>query len=172
MSSTQSRTNDRRRPASPVNHWIVHHACAGSEAGWPGPDEDRPLDLGGYQQADAVRRLLANEHPTALIASPTVRCRATLEPLGVATGLAVHDNAVLAAPTTSYAVLELMAALPPGAVLCTHGEVMHPLLELLRTIGLRIDGNSTDEQLLGDGAVWCLDPIANVLRLSAPLSER
>ena len=150
---------------------MVHHACAGSETEWPGPDEDRPLDLGGHQQAEFVRRLLTDERPTSLIASPTVRCRATLEPLGLASRRDVHDSAVLAAPTTSHAVLELMHSLHPRAVICTHREVLRDLLELLRAIGVRIDANTTDEQLLRNGVVWSLDLTANVLDWSAPLAD-
>ncbi len=44
-----------------------------------------------------------------------------------------------------------------GAVLCTHGEAMEPLLEVLRSQGTSIVADRTDDDwLLGKGTAWSL----------------
>jgi 8-oxo-dGTP diphosphatase len=62
--------------------YLVRHAHAGSQKRWPGPDHDRPLSLRGKEQT--IGLLVSHrDHPvTRILASPAVRCRHTVLPLG------------------------------------------------------------------------------------------
>ncbi|HEX7132269.1 MAG TPA: histidine phosphatase family protein [Iamia sp.] len=138
---------------------MVRHACAGHKGDWAGgPDDERPLDPAGRQQAEALAEILAAEGPTRLVASPTRRCLDTLAPLGETLGLVIETEPALR-ETTGVGLVRLLAAdACAGAAVCTHGEVMEPALALLRTAGLEVVDDVSDEDLLLKGAAWRLDP--------------
>lgn len=144
---------------------LVRHGCAGDKHDWPGPDAERPLDAAGVAQAQALADLLADRPIRRLLSSPTARCRQTVEPLAHRLGLPVEDHDALR-PDATRAELdgllaEVRAAAPAdGAdvVLCTHGELMRPLLDDLRTADATIDtaAAADDDHLLAKGTGWHL----------------
>jgi 8-oxo-dGTP diphosphatase len=140
------------------SRWVVRHACAGHKEDWDGEDDARPLDPAGVEQAAALASLLAESSPAALRSSPPERCVATLRPLGAALGLPVTPDARLRSATGAELVALLADPASAGAVLCTHGEVMEPALPHLRAVGLEIDGDPGDDDLLLKGAAWRLEP--------------
>jgi phosphohistidine phosphatase SixA len=153
--------------------WLVRHACAGHKEQWHGDyDDERPLDAAGEQQARALTAELAPLRPSRLITSPARRCRQTLAPLAKRLGLSVNAAETLAKGHGATEVLDLLEdKSSAGAVLCTHGEVMNPVLDLLRGCGVQIDGDETDEELLLKGVAWQLswDDDGLHLGLIAPL---
>lgn len=149
----------------PGRRWVVRHACAGHKDDWTGDDGDRPLDPAGAQQAEALAAILAAEHPTHLVASPTRRCIDTLAPLGDVLGLPVEVEPALRGATGVDLVRLAAADRYDGAALCTHGEVMEPALRVLRAAGLEVVGDVADEDLLLKGAAWRLDRAAPAWRL-------
>lgn len=104
--------------------FLVRHAKAGSRSDWHGDDMVRPLSKKGWRQAEALGVRLAPLGVTSLRSSPYVRCRQTLEPLGRALDLDVLDEAALTEGGPFEAVLELLASVPDGAVLCSHGDII------------------------------------------------
>ena len=62
---------------------LVRHARAGDKRRWDGDDDQRPLDERGCRQADALARLLRAWRPASVVSAPAVRCRQTVEPLGL-----------------------------------------------------------------------------------------
>ena len=64
-----------------------------------------------------------------------MRCRQTLEPLAAVTGLPVIDDERLAEGGAFEAVLDLLAGLPDGAVLCSHGDVIPDTIGALERRG-------------------------------------
>lgn len=92
------------------------------------------------------------------MASPTRRCVDTLAPLARRLGLPVETSTRLAADADVDALLDLVAdPLLDGAVLCTHGEVMEPLLQSFRSQGMSVVAERTDDDwLLGKGTAWSL----------------
>ena len=70
---------------------LVRHASAGERSDWDGPDDERPLDRRGRDQAATLAGVLAGFGPGRLLSAPPVRCRQTLDPLARATGLPVGD---------------------------------------------------------------------------------
>ena len=176
----------------PATTVLVRHAWAG-ERGTVPDDRIRPLDQRGRRQADALRahldaaltarglRALAGDPSrVGLLASPLIRCRATLEPMAGELGVGVTTDdrlAELPVPLTSRdgwpdaaylgarAVAALAAAteqLPAdGAmVLCAHGEVLPALVAALAGTGLLSTPVPVDltAKRLPKGASWLLMP--------------
>ena len=94
------------------------------------------------------------------MSSPSRRCIDTLRPL--ATAIGSDGDAIEVDPrlrdTDGEGLVALLGS-SAGAVLCTHGEVMEPALAVLRSVGLDLDGDPSDEDLLLKGAAWSLDPV-------------
>lgn len=118
--------------------FVVRHAKAGSRQRWDGDDTVRPLTEDGWRQAEALAARLAGEAISGLWSSPYVRCMQTLEPLGRTLGMPVVAEDRLREGTRFEAVLALLAELPDGAVLCSHGDVIPELLDALVRRGTRL----------------------------------
>jgi phosphohistidine phosphatase SixA len=142
--------------------WIVRHGFAGSKADWLDDDAARPLTQAGRLQAQRVVPLLAGSDIHHLIASPTTRCIETLTPLSQTVGLPVRTSEHLLHEATPSDVFDLIARSGDGTVLCTHGEVMKPLLDDVRSRNIVV-ADRPRSQLLRKGTVWRLDLDAETL---------
>lgn len=120
--------------------YLVRHAKAGSRDRWEGDDIVRPLSNKGREQARLVAEGLAGEGVTALYSSPYVRCVQTLEPLGALLDLEVVPEPRLAEETPFEHVLDLLAEVPDGAVLCSHGDVIPDTMAALERRGCTFVG--------------------------------
>ena len=118
--------------------YFVRHAKAGSRSNWDGEDVDRPLSSNGWHQARLVGAKLAKRSPSALITSPYVRCVQTLEPLAELCDLDVVTDERLAEGGSFEAVLDLLAEVPDGAVLCSHGDIIPDTMAALQRRGCRV----------------------------------
>ena len=131
---------------------VVRHASAGDRGGWTGDDRLRPLDRRGRRQAEAIVTQL---EPLAgagkVISSPYVRCVETVAPLAAARGVAVETSAALA-EGAGLEILDLVRSSGEGAVLCTHGDVLHDLIRYLSRHGA-LRGAAAAEK----GATWVLE---------------
>jgi phosphohistidine phosphatase SixA len=108
---------------------LLRHASAGSRRDWQGDDRLRPLDDKGFHQAWLLVEPLAALGVSAIVSSPYVRCTQTVEPLAQELGLVVEESDALAEGASRAAALELAESAGPGAVLCTHGDVIEAVLE-------------------------------------------
>ena len=133
--------------------YLVRHAKAGSRNGWIGPDEVRPLTRAGREQAEAIMRALAERPVPRTLSSPYRRCVETLQPLATKLGLSVEIVEVLAEGEPAAAVVELMTALPDDSVLCTHGDVLPAVIEVLASRGMAVDGELDWRK----GVTWVLE---------------
>lgn len=104
--------------------YLVRHAKAGERRLWKGDDIDRPLSKKGWKQSEALADRLAKLDPQLLCSSPYVRCVQTLEPLAERLGSTVHVDARLTEDEPVGPVLEMIAELPGGSVMCSHGDVI------------------------------------------------
>jgi phosphohistidine phosphatase len=80
------------RPASQAEHVIVmRHAQ--SDAGWQGPDRERPLTAQGKVDAREAARAMhgAGHHPGPLLASTALRARQTAEIIAAELQLPAED---------------------------------------------------------------------------------
>jgi phosphohistidine phosphatase SixA len=128
--------------------YVVRHAHAGDRAAWHGDDNQRPLSDKGRRQAEAIATVLAQATPTPrrIRSSPSLRCMQTLEPLARALHLRVDsDDSLLEGADPRDALDMLQRELHDGATVaaCTHGDIVPGLLDLLRSEGVRIDGQLT-----------------------------
>jgi phosphohistidine phosphatase SixA len=133
--------------------YLVRHAKAGSRSGWLGPDEARPLSKSGREQAQGIKRLLAEWPASRILSSPFVRCMETVTPLATKLGLEVEPTPMLAEGHAVAEVLELLVALPDHAVLCSHGDLIPAVIEALARRGMVVDGEPDWRK----GATWVIE---------------
>jgi 8-oxo-(d)GTP phosphatase len=58
--------------------FLVRHADAGDKRSWDGPDEERPLSLAGFRQAEGLVMRMEDYPVDQILCSPTVRCLQTV----------------------------------------------------------------------------------------------
>jgi 8-oxo-dGTP diphosphatase len=134
--------------------YIVRHAHAVARDAWAGPDRARPLTERGVKEARAIahrfdaapvgapeRKHGSRElRPTSLMSSPAERCVATLQPLAEACRLPIlaADFISEGSDATELLVqLNKLAAAGGVPVLCSHGDVIWALVDLLESAGTR-----------------------------------
>ena len=120
--------------------YFVRHAKAGNRPEWDGDDFARPLTGKGRRQAIAIAERLAPLSSGTLISSPSVRCVQTLEPLARQLGTTIVVDPKLAEGAGFDGALELLATLPDGSVLCSHGDVIPDTIAALERRGCVIVG--------------------------------
>lgn len=134
--------------------FVVRHAKAGSRRDWDGDDAERPLSMPGRRQAEALAERLGREAVSGLWSSPYLRCVQTIAPLGALLDLEVLAEKRLAEGSRLDDVLELLAEVPDGAVLCSHGDVIPGLLDALVRRGTSVLTPPDWRK----AAIWVLDP--------------
>lgn len=120
--------------------YLVRHAKAGERRIWDDDDEARPLSKKGWRQATAVSKRLAGKDASSLYSSPYVRCIQTLEPLAEQLDLRVEIDDRLKEDHAFEGVLELIAEVRSGAVLCSHGDMIPATIEALVRRGMEVQG--------------------------------
>lgn len=109
---------------------LVRHARAGKRKEWAGPDETRPLDAAGARDAAALSGLLRLLRPERVVSATPLRCRQTVEPLGLPYDLdPAFDE--LRPPQDAADALRGVAARGGASVVCSQGKLMPPLLTAL-----------------------------------------
>ncbi len=115
--------------------FLVRHANAGDRATWTESDHSRPLSKRGHRQSAALAELLAEFGVDQILSSPFVRCEQTVEPLAHAVGLTVELAGQLAEGTGSTAAELIASTAGKNVVMCSHGDVIPSILELLQRQG-------------------------------------
>jgi phosphohistidine phosphatase SixA len=136
---------------------LVRHAKAGSRPDWGQPDELRPLTDAGRVQAETLAGKLAPFEVRRVLSSRYARCTQTVEPLASTLGLQVEEVAALAEEADldeTWALVESLAADGTEAVLCSHGNIIGPILDRLHRRGVPLD---SDEWSCKKGSVWRVD---------------
>ena len=129
-----------------------------SKRQWLAPDHLRPLDAVGDQHAKALARVLGAYPVRRLVSSPARRCIQTLQPLAdeVSRAIEIWDDL---GPDAGPSSLISWLSNPDfaDAVVCTHGEVMSPLLRLIDRRRVAMTGPDLDRRgLLTKGTAWHL----------------
>jgi len=135
--------------------YLVRHAKAGSRSDWAGADELRPLSKNGWKQAEAIAQRLSKRAPSALLTSPYVRCRQTLEPLAALTDLDIVRDDRLAEGGPFGPVIDLMEALAADAVLCSHGDIIPETIAGLQRRGCRVETPADWRK----GTIWTIERV-------------
>ena len=118
--------------------YLVRHAKAGERRTWEGDDMARPLSKHGWRQAEALGKRLAGKGVSTLYSSPYVRCVQTLEPLAGRIDAAVLEEDRLLEGERFEGVLDLLAEVPEGSVLCSHGDIIPDTISALRRRGMEV----------------------------------
>ena len=136
--------------------YLVRHADAGDKRAWTGPDDDRPLSSIGHREAEGLIAQLEG-HPVAqIVSSPAVRCVQTVQPLAEERQLEVRTDPLLAVDADLDRTVDLLLdSSGDDVVLCTHGELIGPLLGRLRELGAPIG----DEVTWPKGSVWLFEAL-------------
>ena len=130
---------------------LVRHADAESRQGWHDDDRLRPLSAKGVGQAEGLVALLADHRIDTIVSSPAVRCTATVVPLAAARGLDLVTDECLWEGNPVAAVRRLVDDLD-HAVLCSHGDLIPDLLNVLIAEGMEAVGRDCKK-----GSTWVLD---------------
>ena len=118
--------------------YVVRHAKAGERRVWDDDDALRPLSKHGWRQAEAIGKRLAGKGATELYSSPYVRCVQTLEPLAAQLGTTVRQDDRLAEAQPFEGMLEMMAEVANGAVLCSHGDLIPETIQAFVRRGMEL----------------------------------
>jgi phosphohistidine phosphatase SixA len=124
--------------ATPSVLYFVRHAKAGERRVWTGADIDRPLSKTGWKQSRALAKRLAKHDASALYSSPYVRCVQTLEPLGELLDEKVRMEPRLLEGEPFEPVLDLIAEVADGSVLCSHGDIIPDVIKALHRRGMEV----------------------------------
>jgi 8-oxo-(d)GTP phosphatase len=125
---------------------LVRHGRAGARSEWDGPDDLRPLDARGREQATRLAEVLPEFGPVDVLSAPPVRCQDTVQPLAERLGLTVRSCPELgeegyeADPQAALALVEqLLEPRDDGgvAVVSSQGGAIP---SLLLALGLRWEG--------------------------------
>jgi phosphohistidine phosphatase SixA len=134
--------------------FLVRHARSAKRSRWKGPAWMRPLSEAGRAQARGLAEALAKSGAARLVSSPALRCRQTLVPLSIATGLPLEVDERLDEGADEAKAFELVAGLRgKPAVLCTHVAVATALLERLSADGADL----AEEPRCEKGSIWTLE---------------
>jgi 8-oxo-dGTP diphosphatase len=132
--------------------YLLRHAKAGERRLWDGADIERPLSAKGWKQAELLAKQLAKLDVSTLHSSPYIRCVQTLEPLAARLQRSIAIDPRLAEEQPFEPVLAMLAELPAGAVMSSHGDVIPATLAALERRGTRI-ATPPDWR---KGSVWVL----------------
>jgi len=130
--------------------YVIRHAKAGQA-----PDEERPLNEAGERQAERIAELLGDVGVERVLTSRYTRCVQTITPLAARLGLEPERHDDLAEESdvdTAWALLESLAG--TDTVLCSHGNLISPMLDRVLRRGAEIEGEWTCRK----GSIWCLHP--------------
>lgn len=136
---------------------LVRHANAGSRPDWHQPDDLRPLTNAGLVQAAAVADALAGLGVQRIASSRYARCTQTVQPLADKLGLDIEVEPALAEEASfdaTWALVEGAISTGVETVLCSHGNVIPPVLDRLHRRGIPTDA---EDWTCRKGSIWTLD---------------
>jgi phosphohistidine phosphatase SixA len=141
--------------------YLVRHAKAGGRRD-DASDEERPLTENGRRQADRIAEVLAGAGIERVLTSRYIRCVETVQPLADKLGLTPELHVDLAEEADVEAAWQLLEGLAGiTAVLCSHGNIISPLLDRVLRRGADIDAA---EWSCHKGSIWRLEPDATTGR--------
>ena len=119
---------------------LVRHAEAESRSSWGGPDVLRPLSTKGRRQASGLVHVLGDQFAVGrLVTSPSLRCIETLSPLAATIALTLEVSDSLSEGVDPEPAVELarsgatLASSAGAVVLCSHGDLIPAVLDVLHT---------------------------------------
>lgn len=146
-----------------VTLFVVRHAHAGRRSNWTGDDRTRPLSDRGELQAKGIVSAIDRGRGTGIapriLASPARRCVQTVQPVASQLGGEVVEDVRLfegAGRDEIGALVDDVAATSEGdddTVVCSHGDVIPILLDLLVDAGMAPERNLVWQK----ASMWVVD---------------
>ncbi|MGB2756514.1 MAG: phosphoglycerate mutase family protein [Acidimicrobiia bacterium] len=131
---------------------LFRHAKAGSRKGFDGDDELRPLTKNGRFQAVEVAKTLSELPCDHIYSSRYLRCTQSVEAFADVRQLPVEILDALAEGSSREDQRELFERVgQEDAVLCSHGDVLGGLLEILKKDGVEVDPERCEK-----GSMWII----------------
>ena len=127
---------------------VNRHASAGDAEDWDGPDSERPLDVRGRRQAEALVDQLALFPIRRILSSPFVRCVDTVQPLARARELELERSDDLAEGADPEQVRRRLLELGDEALVCMHRPELEPLFGKVKkgaTVAVEVTGDELRE---------------------------
>jgi len=131
--------------------YIVRHAEAGTRSDRP-DDHLRRLSACGRIQARWLAGLLDFAQLGEVLSSPNVRCVETVEPLAARRDRRVTVADALEEGAPIEPLLQLLEHLPTHSVVCTHGDMLHGIVEAIESVDLA----DREFGCFDKGVVWVL----------------
>ncbi len=113
---------------------LLRHAKATKRATWEGSDGERPLDVRGHGEAEALIPWLAAYGPSRVLSSDSARCLDTVRPYAASLDLAIEPEPLFSEEGFEHhrrKALDLLRstfAAGGRTVLCTHRPLLPSLL--------------------------------------------
>lgn len=137
---------------------LVRHARAGDRKRWRGPDDLRPLDPTGREQAARLASVLPYFAPEQVVSADRVRCTETVGPLAAALGLTIEldpafdEGAHATDPGRAAVRLRELARQGRTVAVCSQGGVIPDTVHTLA----HADRLSVRSAAARKGSVWVL----------------
>jgi 8-oxo-dGTP pyrophosphatase MutT (NUDIX family)/phosphohistidine phosphatase SixA len=139
---------------------LVRHGHAGSASDWNGPDDLRPLEHRGREEARRLAAVLPLFGPHSVFTAPPTRCRDTVTPLAERLGVELQvrpefgEEGFGADPQAGLAAFgRLLARTDAGiTVVCSQGGAIP---SVLMALGVRWEGSRAFPPA-AKGSVWVL----------------
>ncbi|MCM6773787.1 NUDIX hydrolase [Nocardia sp. CDC159] len=147
-----------RLPPDTATLLVVRHAKAGRRGRYAGPDEERPLEPAGYEQALTLAPNLLTFGPKEIVSAPPRRCVETVQPLADELGTDIilepllSEKGYAAAPQEALTRVRSLVSPDTVRVICSQGKVIPPLL----ANWAEIDGVALPPARNRKGSVWVL----------------
>lgn len=132
--------------------YLIRHAMAGART--PGPrDMYRQLTPDGHAQAAGLVAELEEAEVTKVLSSPATRCAQTVMPLAAERGLEIDEQPDLWEGSRIDHVLSLLESnADNGAIVCTHGDIIPAVVEMLAEQGVEVRGRGCET-----ASTWILE---------------
>ena len=134
-----------------MNLYLIRHAHAGDRHA-EHHDRYRQLSDRGHKRAKKLVEILSDFEVDRVISSPGVRCVQTVEPLAASRGLEVEEAEGLWEDSLRADALKvMMEAAGQNVAICTHGNLIPEILDLLVDGGTKTKGRGCEK-----GSIWLL----------------
>ena len=131
--------------------YFIRHAHAGDRLA-EHHDRYRQLSARGHNRAQELASFLADANITRVISSPATRCVQTVEPIAKAFGLGVEEDERLWEDSLRADALDVLTSVGnEGVAICSHGNIIPEVLELLSEQGTKLKGRGCEK-----GSIWVL----------------
>ncbi len=150
--------NFLRLPPDTATLLLVRHGKAGRRERFRGPDDERPLEKAGRDQAAALTPNLLAFGAAEIYSAPPLRCVQTVAPLAESLGAEIElepllsESGYAAAPDEALARARELVSAPVVRTICSQGKVIPPLLQRWA----EIDGVTLPPARNRKGSMWVL----------------